>query len=1117
MGRIEDDIKARNRIVSDINSNFFVEAGAGSGKTTMLVNRMVAMVEAGIDITSISAITFTKAAAREFYERFQKILIQRSDPNYSVEDPGKAGQLPEPTDKTRENCEYALKNLDLCFMGTIDSFCNMVLSEHPSEAGLLSDSHIVTDVEADAIYRQVYVDVCNGKHGKDLQSLSNTFRAVNNKDQEVFRLGMRFFMGHRHISFKFTSTPTVDIDRDFADVRTELIKTVKCLKEHPEIIRDKSKDDYAEIGNISKTVDSSWSANFNNLLNKLKTLGKIEVNQEAMDLYGPELSSFFTIEGKKPPKLVCTVGKDNGLLKSLEDLKYNASVTFLTECIDIVEKEMHDSGVLTFFDGLYYLRNTLKRDAETGGKLINYINQRHSYFLIDEFQDTNPIQAEIFFYLASKAPVSKWYECKPIPGSLFIVGDPKQSIYRFNNADVASYLRVKSLFEEDEILELTQNFRSKRGLVNYFNEVFKEMLQEDTEHHNQSQFEEIPLPAVVPDEFQGMFKYSIGDPNEDPNTLAEIVKKLVNNEHYLIRGKDEEDEDGNTPLRPIRYSDIMIITYGKDYIAEIMPVFTQNKIPMKVEGQVLFKTNEAFLELYRIYSAVVDNYDGVALYGALTGDTYALTREELIEFRNCGGVLSFGFDPEGEDFKKKSAENDSAKKTAKVLNELKKLRERTRFMSSATLLAYLLDECKIYGFAGAENMEVVYYALELMKSAEMSGAVTTLRDGKVFLEDLMGDDSEVERCLSLADNEDRVRLANLHKIKGLEAPIVILAKAQKNYNHTGVFWIERDDNSGSAEGYLIDLGKKKGENGSHFKTNEFDEKKNLEIEALNAEEVRKVYVAATRARNVLIINDYNGRRNVWYDLLNDMVKNFYEEVTEEPSSKEEPDKIVDADMLYDQAKDSSVLKSQKTVQKPTYMYKTPSGLQLISKVSSTDITSDVGETTEPDTDEPRKFASVIGTMTHKLMEELVSSRCKIDCNSVIREIISEHRTAEMVPHETEIIASLENVAKTITSGGYAQTNGLPQDILKTLLDAEEVYCEVPFGYKEELPNETVIWNGIMDVIYCSGGKWHIVDYKTNADGSDLDTEYQNQLNAYIKAFKKITGNEADAKTYHIDV
>lgn len=1115
MGRIDDDNNARNRIVSDINSNFFVEAGAGSGKTTMLVNRMVAMIEAGIDITSISAITFTKAAAREFYDRFQSILIQRSDPG-SKWKTGKPGQLPEPTDKTRDLCDYALKNIDLCFMGTIDAFCNMVLSEHPSEAGLLSDSHIVTDAEADAIYRQVYVDVCNGKHGKDLQSLSNTFRAVNSRDQEVFRLGMRYFMGHRHISFRFTPAPAVDIDKDFADVRKELIKTVKCLKEHPEIIRDKNKspEAYAEIDEIIKAVNSRWSANLNDLLYKLKTLSKIEVNQEAEALYGSELSPFFVIEGKRPPKLACTGVKD-GLLKDLENLKYNASVTFLTKCIDIVEKEMHDSGVLTFFDGLYYLRNTLREDAENGGKLINYINSRHSYFLIDEFQDTNPIQAEIFFYLSSKSPVSKWYECKPSAGSLFIVGDPKQSIYRFNDADVASYLRVKNLFKADEILELTQNFRTKRGVINYFNAVFKEMLQEDTENHNQSKFEEIPLPNDVPDEFQGMFKYSIADANEDPGELAEIVKKLVNNDHYQIRSKDEEDEDGNAPLRPIRYKDIMIITYGKDYIAEIMPEFTKNKIPMKVEGQVLFKTNEAFLELYRIYAAVVDNYDGVALYGVLTGKTFALTRDELIEFRSCGGVLSLSFDPDEEDYKKEASKNESAKKVEKVLSDLSNLRERSRRMSSATLLAYVLDECRIYGFADTENMEVVYYALELMKSAEKSRVVTTLREGKIFLEDLMGDDSEVERCLSLADKEDRVRLANLHKIKGLEAPVVILAKAQKNNNPTVTHWIEREGDS--VTGYLISLKKKRGEKGTHFNTNEYDEKKNLEKEAMTAEEVRKVYVAATRARNALIINSYGDWRNVWGALLNDMVVEFESAVTEEPSATSKPAKVVEAAELYKKAQDSFALNSQAKVQKSTYTHETPSGLALVSKTDSTDVTTEVVMTTEPEVDETRMFASVIGTMTHKLMEELVSSRGKIDCSKAIYEIISEHRTAKMIPYVAEIIRSLETVAKTITAGGYAQNNGLPQDILKTLLDAEEVYCEVPFGYKEELVDETVIWNGIMDVIYCSGGKWHIVDYKTNADGSDLDNEYQNQLNAYIKAFKEITGNDADAKTYHIDV
>jgi ATP-dependent exoDNAse (exonuclease V) beta subunit len=127
MTSLERDTQSRNRIVSEINTNFFVEAGAGSGKTTMLVSRMVAMVEAGIPIGKICAITFTKAAAGEFYDRFQKLLIERSNPDYVWEDKGYAGQLPKPTDETRERCAEALKNIDLCFMGTIDSFCSMVL------------------------------------------------------------------------------------------------------------------------------------------------------------------------------------------------------------------------------------------------------------------------------------------------------------------------------------------------------------------------------------------------------------------------------------------------------------------------------------------------------------------------------------------------------------------------------------------------------------------------------------------------------------------------------------------------------------------------------------------------------------------------------------------------------------------------------------------------------------------------------------------------------------------------------------------------------------------------------------------------------------------------------
>ena len=106
MPYIDNDQLSRDKIKNDISSNYFVEAGAGSGKTSVLVERMASMVEKGIDISKICAITFTKAAAGEFYARFQNRLTRSQS----------------------ENAKRALQNIDLCFMGTIDAFCNMILS-----------------------------------------------------------------------------------------------------------------------------------------------------------------------------------------------------------------------------------------------------------------------------------------------------------------------------------------------------------------------------------------------------------------------------------------------------------------------------------------------------------------------------------------------------------------------------------------------------------------------------------------------------------------------------------------------------------------------------------------------------------------------------------------------------------------------------------------------------------------------------------------------------------------------------------------------------------------------------------------------------------------------------
>ena len=286
----------------------------------------------------------------------------------------------------------------------------------------------------------------------------------------------------------------------------------------------------------------------------------------------------------------------------------------------VLESAMRDKGNMTFFDYLYYLRNMLQRDAEGDGKLIRYIYDRHSYFLIDEFQDTNPLQAEVFFYLSSEHPVPQWSACEPRPGSLFIVGDPKQSIYRFRSADVTSFLKVKGLFEQNggSILSLSRNFRSTSTLCEYFNKMFTVMLPEET--RDQSKFEEIPVPEAKDDEFQGIYIYRAytgnlenEHPDEvDPVQIAKIIERIVDNEAYLIRTGDDK-----TP-RKLRYSDIMVITYGKKKLGPIMNYLDTKGIPTRVEGEVPFGINEALFEVYRIYSAVADADDAISLYGALT-------------------------------------------------------------------------------------------------------------------------------------------------------------------------------------------------------------------------------------------------------------------------------------------------------------------------------------------------------------------------------------------------------------------------------------------------------------------------------------------------------------------
>ena len=1158
---MQQDRDSRESIVTETGVNFFVEAGAGSGKTTMLVRRMVAMVEAGIDVGRICAITFTKAAAGEFYERFQELLAKRSIAPSDAQRVREPGELGNPTDITRERCLKALQNIDLCFMGTIDSFCAMALSEHPAEAGVPSDAVNITDYAKD-VYVREYTNLGRGDYGEELKLQDVNFRqAVGNRAKDAFREGVDTVAERRHTEIMLPDSPEAVTEKLMGE-KEELTAFLGILAGHQEAAYYNAKADHEAWGDLRenlKTLRGVWKEDLGGVIKALKKIESIRVNKEWIDNHGDLLgqhADYLVAHYSRNKLSLYKMDTDriDAVRLKLINAQYAQSMEFLIQASDRIAEACRKRGELTYFDYLLYLRDMLKKDAEGDGKLIRHIYNRHSYFLIDEFQDTNPLQAEIFFYLTAEKPVADWRACVPRPGSLFIVGDPKQSIYRFRSADVAAFLKVKAMFtgEVGRVLYLTRNFRSTYRLRKWFNNTFADMLSVETEE--QSRFEEIPLEEEPADDgtFNGVYSYDVlsgkdaPEDRKDPAVVAGIIRRLVGNPAYLLPvGKGELKT-----VRPIQYRDFMLITPTKSKLAEYMQTFTDAGIPFYVEGKTVFKDCPALVETVKLFDAFAKPGDRHALYKALTGKTLHFHRNRIAKCCNMsytdedGGKHGFSLNVFSDNSAFRADKGYAeAEPLQETLRELGKLTKQAGSMTSSALFRKVLDSYPVLKKAGADNLEYLWFALELLRAGELDGTVASLREGSKFLNDLIGGQSAPERCLSLKTETDRVHLANLHKVKGLEAPIVILGYPSKRDMNPE---IRTEQGEQKAKTWIFSVSNPDNSNDKYFSTDAFSAELQRELDSMGQEKLRLLYVAATRAKNVLFVGNpvkqTSGNYNPWQRFL-DAAEGRWEDLPEGTPEPVPERETVSVAGLYEDAP----VKGLKTGSvKKTYTVIRPSAVKVKGKSESeeeyleeeTDDSGDIFETPDDNEDwsgntevtEPvaeaktgkkhakgRPDAAVVGTMTHRVMEALVSSGNRAEAEALIRETVDEYGY-EFPEHRDEYMAILRGVINTVRAGGYPQESDVPQDILSELLEADEVCCEVPFAVREEAGSAGfTITNGIIDVLYRKGAKWHIIDYKTNAETEGLSERYEPQLRAYIRAVKAVTGCDADAKIYHIEV
>lgn len=205
--------------------------------------------------------------------------------------------------------------------------------------------------------------------------------------------------------------------------------------------------------------------------------------------------------------------------------------------------------------------------------------------------------------------------------------------------------------------------------------------------------------------------------------------------------------------------------------------------------------------------------------------------------------------------------------------------------------------------------------------------------------------------------------------------------------------------------------------------------------------------------------------------------------------------------LYDDSKKHSVLNDQ-TSQNKTYYLVRPSEEKLRNKYQA----DEQGELSVGGSF--KKDPALVGTLVHRLLECIVSASFNYEINSLVCQILSEYGLDDK--YYENLLFAVDNQ---MNNGGYDQAGEHSSDLFAALCYAKEIYCELPFSYRED----DNIYNGVIDLVYLDEEGWHIVDYKTNFEATNLKEIYQGQLLAYQKAFKLLAKHETTVNIYHIQV
>ena len=770
--------------------------------------------------------------------------------------------------------------------------------------------------------------------------------------------------------------------------------------------------------------------------------------------------------------------------------------------------ERRNKGSIEFDDLLMFTRDLLLENPD----LRKLVAETYKLLVVDEFQDTDPIQWDIIQMISSPEEMSE-----PKPGSLVLVGDPKQSIYRFRNADIHTFIKVKDLFDEagsyGVLRKLTSNFRTVEPILDFVNSLFVDQIDDEEnplfmgipykslEVVNTPEISNPGPPVVIiknPTPLEGLVEH------EFKQVAAEILRAV--NDGYAVTKRIEQGKRVYDEQRRANFGDVCILLPVRTHINKLARALEELNIPYRsADPGILFEL-PLIVGLVNTFKVIAQTDDDMALMGALKSPIFGLTDDQLYQYITLQGAY---WSTDG------GAIGDGP--VANALNSIFEMRKISGLTRPSQVLKLILEKQKIFeGLVSDKNGKFESSALRMLLTHaynwENQGNVGLL-DYLGALEVLMDEKSRITLPLPAEINSDAVQIMTIHAAKGLEFPITVVAgMASQKKKTSETLLISK---SGQIE---FNLGNSPA--GNAIQSSGYSSLANGEIKReQKQEENRLMYVAMTRAQDHLIVSavglptgGHVPRSRQLLEALAAFGKAEVDLPCEDSTfPKLKPfesgtgnnydlDYVKTLEMDYNNQIEASAIRR---VVSPSSEGATD--MQIFSKIKlpsmvKPKVTSEVQGAEEGETGSSlamkQRDGRPFGRALHGTMD-LIIQHGSVPDEELLMQFI---RSKALEENAVDFLPDLEKRIRLL----------LTSEVVLEALASDERYPELHLAITD--PNDQIkVAEGFADLVYKSAkGGYVLVDYKTDKDiaGEDL-LHYSQQLGAYAIILESLTGQKPE--------